>query len=174
MFDTLGLLSPYILIGKQILQDMYRENAGWDEPLSDQLMAKWFGWQDGLGSIIVERCLTPQNFGTIVSTELHHFSDASPSGYGQCSYIRVVNTEGRVHCALLAGKSQVAPIKSVTVPRLELQAAVMTAKMAQVSRADLKLAEIYRVVFLLDSQPAPKIQCVRSKQSSTDKGLGGF
>ena len=155
VFDPLGFLSPYILLGKQILQDMCRENAGWDKPLSDQVMPKWLAWRDGLtglGSIKVERCLTPQNFGTIVSTELHHFSDASTSGYGQCSYIRIVNTEGRVHCALLAGKSRVAPIKAVTVPRLELQAAVLSAKMAQIVQTELKLTEISRVVFWVDSQ----------------------
>ena len=41
VYDPLGCLSPFVLLGKQILQEMCRENAGWEKPLSDQLRPKW-------------------------------------------------------------------------------------------------------------------------------------
>ena len=69
-------------------------------------------------------------FGKIVETSLYHFSDASEKGYGPCSCIRLVNDEGKIHCSLLVGKSRVTPKKFLSIPRLELTAAVLSVKMA--------------------------------------------
>jgi hypothetical protein len=77
-----------------------------------------------LDSLKTKRCLKPENFKDIVFTELHHFSDASTVGYGQCSYIRIVDSKQQVHCSLVVAKSRVTPLKPVTIPRLELTAAV--------------------------------------------------
>ena len=60
--------------------------------------------------------------------EMHNFSDASSEGYETASYLRVVDKEGKVHCSLMIGKSRVAPLKTVTIPRLELTAATVAAK----------------------------------------------
>ena len=57
----------------------------------------------------IARCLKPENFANVVNCTLHHFSDAFESGYGQSSYIRLLNQNGQVHCTLLIGKSRVAP-----------------------------------------------------------------
>lgn len=68
----------------------------------------------------------PADFGHVLKRELHHFSDASTNGYGQCSYLSQVNKDGSLHCALVTGKSRVAPIRVITIPRLELTAAVVS------------------------------------------------
>ena len=60
------------------------------------------------------------NFDKAVNVSLHHFSDVSELSYRQCSYIRMVNEIGRVHCSLLLRKSRVALKKFISVPRLEL------------------------------------------------------
>ena len=62
--------------------------------------------------------LQTEDFGETASAELHHFSDASQSGYGQCSYLRLMDKKKRVHCLLVMGKARVAPLKLVTIPRL--------------------------------------------------------
>ena len=72
---------------------------------------------------------------------LHHFSDASELGYGQCSYIRIFNEIGSVHCNLLLAKSRVAPKKFISIPGLELNAAVLSVKMACLLKKELKLEE---------------------------------
>ena len=54
------------------------------------------------------------------SYELHNFADASTSGYGQCSYLRVKDEDGNVNVSLVMGKSRVALLKITTIPRLEL------------------------------------------------------
>lgn len=64
--------------------------------------------------------MTPPDFGKLKEVELHHFSDASSSRYGQCSYLRLTNERDDVHVTLSMAKSHVSPIKITTVPRLEL------------------------------------------------------
>ena len=53
------------------------------------------------------------------------FSDASELGYGVAAYLRQVDVENNIHVSLVFGKSRVSPIKSVTIPRLELTAATV-------------------------------------------------
>jgi hypothetical protein len=62
----------------------------------------------------VDRCIKPQGFGEIIFAECHHFSDASETGYGIVTYIRMVSSEGQVHCCLVQSKSRVAPLKHVS------------------------------------------------------------
>ena len=82
--------------------------------------------------------LRTENFCPVVCTELLHFSDASViKGYGQCSYVRMVDEQQRIHCTLVMGKSRVAPLKPVTIPRLELTAAVCSVRISQQVRREL-------------------------------------
>ena len=74
----------------------------------------------------MERCLKPNNFGVVASRQIHSFSDASSIGYGQVSYLRMENERGDVHCVFLIGKARVAPVKIMTIPRLELTAATVS------------------------------------------------
>ena len=64
-------------------------------------------------------------------------SDASQVGYGRCSYLRVVDKNGRIHCSLVMGKARVAPLKTVTIPRLELTAATVSVKVASMLKEEL-------------------------------------
>ena len=89
--------------------------------------------------------MKPREFGKPVLTELHHFSDASTSGYGQCSYVRLKNSANEIACAFVMGKSRVVPVKPVTIPRLELAAAVMSIKVASVLNQELDFENIKHV-----------------------------
>lgn len=73
---------------------MCRRGTGWDDPLSPTLSPRWEKWQNdfmNLEKVNIPRCYVPAEFGKIVKTEIHHFSDASTCGYGQCPYLRMVN-----------------------------------------------------------------------------------
>ena len=77
---------------------------------------------------------------------MHSFSDASDVGYGQCSYLRLVNTEGNVHCVFVFGKSRVVPLKpKITIPRLELVAAVLSSKIASSILKEIEYRINYKV-----------------------------
>ncbi len=69
--------------------------------------------------------LQPKDFGPVEKCELHHFSDTSFRGYSLCTYLRMTDAQGRINCSCLLGKSRVTPLKAITVPRLELTAAVV-------------------------------------------------
>ncbi len=124
-----------LLSGKRILQEVCKRGSGWDDPLSDRLSLRWEQWKrdsQNLQKIDVPRTYAPFSFRKPVQAELHHFSDASTHGYGQCSYLRLKNMEGDVHCPMVMAKSRVAPLKLTTVPRLELAAAVVSVEISSV------------------------------------------
>ena len=134
VYDPLGLVAPLILVGKQILQDLCRTDADWDEPICDELRPRWERWRSELRtleSLGIPRCFKPEGFGQIKTVQLHHFSDASLTGYGQCSYLRLISESDQTHCSLVMGKARVTPLKPVTIPRLELTAAVVSVKISQ-------------------------------------------
>ena len=85
----------------------------------------------------MERCLKPANFGTVVSRQIHNFSDASSTGYGQVTYLRIENEKGQIHCAFLMGKARVAPVKTMTIPRLELTAATVSVRVGEMIAKEL-------------------------------------
>ncbi|XP_038152621.1 uncharacterized protein LOC119790925 [Cyprinodon tularosa] len=144
VYDPLGFVAPFILKGKQILQQLCQEKVGWDEPLSDQLYREWESWLldlQNLSKVRIQRCILPEN-RDITQCDLHHFSDASVTGYGQCSYLRTVTSKGDVHCVLVMGKARVAPTKVTTVPRLELTAAVVAARTSVMLRRELEISNL--------------------------------
>lgn len=134
-------MAPFLLIGKKILQRMCQDKIDWDEPLPNDVRLLWEAWlQDlhNLSSVQIPWWYVPFSCNEVQQYELHHFSDDSMSGYGGCSYLRAVTKTGEVHCALVMGKARVAPIK-VTIPRLELSAAVMAVRTIDLLKRELEL-----------------------------------
>ncbi|XP_070183281.1 uncharacterized protein, partial [Littorina saxatilis] len=145
VYDPLGFLAPFLLTGKLILQELCRQELGWDDPLPPSLQERWEEWLKDLsrlGCVKVPRNYLPTDFGTVKNVELHHFSDASTAGYGQCSYLRFENHLGNIHSTLVVAKARVAPLRHVTVPRLELTAAVLSVKMARFLQEELDFESI--------------------------------
>ena len=129
LYDPLGFITPVMLEGKQIIQELCRDGADWDEPLTEELQMQWEKWRKdivSLENVCVCRCFKPEEFGEVKSAQFHHFPDASTSGYENCTYRRLEDVKGSVHCSLVMGKSRVVPLKRVTTPRLELTAAVVS------------------------------------------------
>ena len=106
------------------------------------------------------------DFGRLVKCQLHHFCDASLSAYGYVAYFRAVNVEGKIHCTLLFGKSSLAPIRQMTIPRLELSAAVIAVRRDRMLCHELTL-EIQESVFWTDSMIVLQYIYSRSKRFQT-------
>ena len=154
LYDPLGFVAPVVLEGKLILQSMCRQGIGWDEPIGEDLKPRWEQWiheLKDLEELRIPRCYHPADFGQAATVELHHFSDASMLGYGQCSYLRLINQHGDVHCSLVSAKARVAPGKITTIPRLELTAATVSAKMSVKLREELEYPEALTEYFWTDS-----------------------
>jgi len=90
IYDPLGFFAPFVLLGKVILQEMCPEGISWDDPLPTELQSRWQTWKAdicNLTAVKIPRTYRPVDFSTVGRVELHHFSDASTSGYGVCTYI---------------------------------------------------------------------------------------
>ena len=153
VYDPLGFLAPVTLSAKMLQQELCRRKSGWDETIPTDILQRWEMWLQEvklLSSFKAERCLKPIGFGEPLGSQLHHFADASKDGYGTVSYIRLRNSRGNVHVAFLLGKARVTPLKAVTIPRLELTAAVLAARVDAMLRAELQI-QLDKSVFWTDS-----------------------
>ena len=153
VYDPLGFACPYSITAKKILQDLTRMKKAWDDPLPDAELERWLCWRGGLESmeqVKISRCIQPPDFGQIMHIQLHHFSDASETAYGVASYVRLVDTAGHVHCVLMMAKSRLAPLKQMTIPRLELTAATMSVRLDMTIRRELSM-HIHESIFWTDS-----------------------
>ncbi|XP_051803945.1 uncharacterized protein LOC127533924 [Acanthochromis polyacanthus] len=140
IYDPLGFIAPYVLNGKSILQEMCRQGTDWDDPLPEHLRPRWECWKGDLKNLQklqISRCYVPADFGDVVKREIHHFSDASFTGYGQCSYLRLINKNKEVHCTFIMGKARVSPTKVITIPRLELTAATVSVAVSIMMKEEL-------------------------------------
>ncbi|XP_043237658.1 uncharacterized protein LOC122389569 isoform X1 [Amphibalanus amphitrite] len=133
-YDPLGLAAPHVVRGRMVLQELTRLRSGWDDPVPVEVGAEWDRWLSELSCLLdarVPRCFSPQGLSAATTVSLHHFADASLKGYGTASYIRTVSADGEISCSLVMGRGRVAPLKAITVPRLELAAAKLAVEVNQ-------------------------------------------
>ena len=153
IFDPLGLITPVTILGRMIFQDVTRLKLAWDELVPIDVLQKWNVWIQSLKDLHflqIPRCIKPAIFDEAV-IQLHFFCDASLKAYGGCCYIRCIDKEGRIHTGLIMSKARVAPMKYHTIPRLELQSAVVVAKMSSMLAKQLDLS-VVQTYFWTDSQ----------------------
>ena len=153
LFDPCGLVVPVTLPAKFILQELCRLKLDWDEAIPESLADKWKEWLCNMSSlcgVTIPRCLKPKCGKQIVNVQLHLFSDASETGYGACAYIRLTDSDGETTVTLLLGKSRLAPIKPMSIPRLELAAAVVACRLYQQVMRELEL-KIDQTILWTDS-----------------------
>lgn len=153
IFDPLGLVSPITLRAKAIVQNLCRQKLGWDDqiPLMNQIEWKnWLGTLPHLENVSVNRCFKPKGFGNITNAQLHLFSDGSELGYGACAYLRLVDDQDNITCTLVIGKSRLAPIKQMSIPRLELSGAVVSCRLYRLLTDEMEL-KLDQVTFWTDS-----------------------
>ena len=103
-----------------------------------------------LTSLRIPRCLKPGDAANDSTTELHLFADASKVAYGAACCIKLKYVDDTVKIIFLLGKSRLSPIKLVTIPRLELCAAVLAAKIYEVISSELEY-DVTRTYFWSDS-----------------------
>ena len=153
VYDTLGFIAPFVLPAKILLQDLCRKGLGWDDKIPEEELKRWENWLEELPTLeqfCVERCFKPLHFGTVVSCQVHHFSDASQVAYGAVSYLRLANSNREVQCSFIMGKSRLSPLKPVTIPRMELSASMLSTRLDRIIRQELDIV-IHDSFFWTDS-----------------------
>lgn len=129
IFDPLGLLCVCVITCKIILQKLWLLKIGWDEQIPLEISDMWNKIMKNL-KFIENLSIPRQAFcANPVSVDIHTFSDASISAYAACVYVRSSDALGHITVRLLCAKSKVAPLKTSTIPRLELCGAVLAARL---------------------------------------------
>ena len=131
VYDPLGLISPFTVRSRKILQKLWQENLGWTDLIPESYQSKWCEWLnelfDDAHKIIIPRSF---NFATGKTYSLHVFVDASTEAYAATVFVRVEDSRGKegskkVDSHLMTAKSRVTPTKAESVSRLELNSAVI-------------------------------------------------
>lgn len=134
IFDPQGFVTPITVRAKFFIQELWRSKDngkqlyGWDDPLPPDFVSQWREFCDEVGAI--EQIRIPRWLGTTVATknQIHMFCDASQKAYGVAAYVQMF--DGTSWSArLLCSKSRVAPIRSQTIPILELSAVALTSNL---------------------------------------------
>ncbi|XP_055307436.1 uncharacterized protein LOC129571645, partial [Sitodiplosis mosellana] len=129
LYDPLGLLTPVITRGKIFIRELWIANLDWDDKLPDEKRNRWLIFRETLKK--VELVSVPRWMGSVSNTELelHGFCDASGLAYAASIYYKVKDPSRGIRCGLLTSKSRVAPVQSVSIPRLELCGALLVAQL---------------------------------------------
>ncbi|GFT02924.1 integrase catalytic domain-containing protein [Trichonephila clavipes] len=133
IFDPLGLLSPFTIRIKCLIQELWIKKITWDDILPPKLKEKWLIRCKELPLLdnlrIPRLVLDSTNDEVSDLIEIHIFCDASKLAYGAAAYVKVRKQNEKL-VNLITSKTRVAPLKAVTLPRLELLGALVAARLS--------------------------------------------
>ncbi|XP_043228643.1 uncharacterized protein LOC122384898 [Amphibalanus amphitrite] len=153
IFDPLGLVAPFTLRAKLLMQDVWKQQLSWDSELNENDTHRWTAWKmeaEQLSRLRIPRCFaTPES--EVVRRELHIFSDASEAAFGAVGYLRQIDSTGTIACSLVMSRTRVAPLKMLTIVRLELQGAVLVARLHDSIQSALTI-QVNQTFYWTDSE----------------------
>ncbi|XP_065085443.1 uncharacterized protein LOC135707528 [Ochlerotatus camptorhynchus] len=134
LFDPLGLISFFLVHGKILIQDIWARGTDWDVTIPNDLYERWRTWTSlfpTLDLLRIPRCYfrstLPEN---VDGLEIHMFCDASEAAFSCAAYFRA-EIDGEIQVAFIGSKTKVAPLKTLSIPRLELNAAVLGTRLLE-------------------------------------------
>lgn len=128
LFDPTGLLAAVIARGKLLIRQLWLQKIDWDEKVAEPMLSTWLNFFESLKCLAEIRI--PRWIGSYKKSkiELHGFCDASEAMYAAVVYYRVV-TRNEIRCGILSAKTKVAPLKTISIPRLELCGALLVSRL---------------------------------------------
>ncbi|XP_075157821.1 uncharacterized protein LOC142231084 [Haematobia irritans] len=194
IFDPLGWLTRITVTDKLFIQHLWKQQIEWDLPLEEGVCVEWKNFTRNLQALKTLKILRWYNITPTSGVQLHGFAGASERAYAAIVYLTVYSK-----ITIVAAKSKVNPIKNAnTLPKLELSAAHLLAKLLQKIRKSVTSAvKVYawsdsmitlawinnsknkdkfiknRVVDILERIPESKWGYVKSKENSADLGSRG-
>jgi len=147
IYDPIGFASAFIIRAKIGIQQLWLRGVGWDDDLPEDIKTEWvklFNEMKELNNITFH----PNH--SVNHPMLCVFADASQAAFGACAYTRWQLSDGTFGVRFVTAKSRVAPIKALTIPRLELQAAVLASRLSRTIQEETRM-QFQRIVFFTDS-----------------------
>ena len=126
-YDPLSILSPFTVRSKILMQSLWQRKFEWDEPLPEDVTTVWTNISHDLAKAAkteIPRCYFMQETDSLNDKVLHVFTDSSMKAYGACTHI-VSGSES----SLVMSRNRVAPLRQMTIPKLELMASVNGARL---------------------------------------------
>lgn len=152
IYDPLGIAGPVVVAAKIFIQQLWKLQLSWDDELPDSLASEWLDFRMALNTLHNTRIQRHVFDGqTSLHTQIHVFVDASEKAYGAAVYIRSNLKNGRTIVHLLCAKSRIAPLQNLSLPRLELCAALLGAELATKVRKELRY-EDSQIFYWSDSE----------------------
>ena len=118
----------------------------WDERLPDSFKEQWDRWISALSDL--EHVSIPRRYAS--RREVHIFADASKEAVAAVVYLKLT-VDQTVNTSFLLGKAKVAPSRGLTIPRMELCAAVLAVDIATIIQDQLHI-DSDAFTYFLDSQ----------------------
>lgn len=129
IFDPLGLVAPLLIKGKMIMQRLWEHDLDWDQVIPEELKTAWEDYCINLQRVHELRIPRRAIHGSASKFDIFGFGDASEKAYGACLYGISTDEKGNVHSHLIISKTKVSLLKRVTLPRLELEAALLLSRL---------------------------------------------
>ncbi|KRY37299.1 hypothetical protein T01_15973 [Trichinella spiralis] len=127
---------------KMMFQWLWTTGLSWDSPLPPKISKQWRRWQEELEKlpeVKLSRPWIPHAASQMRRIELHVFGDASKAAYAACAYLRVESMDEQISVRLMIAKTRVTPIKPISLPRLELVAALLCARLKRYLEKEVTL-----------------------------------
>ncbi|XP_050295692.1 uncharacterized protein LOC126735666 [Anthonomus grandis grandis] len=143
LFDPLGLAGPVLIQAKLILQDLWKLALSWDEAVPLNIRESFLNFCEELKSLARVKIPRQAILKNNVNLQVHGFCDSSEKSYGACVMLRSVDSLGNCNVSLLCAKARIAPLKTQTLPRLELMGAVILSRLMDksVKALEIELSE---------------------------------
>ena len=175
--DPIGFAAAFLIRAKIGMQQLWESGYDWDQELPSETCQKWielFVELEQLNELTFPRCLTPES--ALGLPMLCIFSDASRKAFGAYVIWSVAN--GNYESRFIAAKSRVAPLKELTIPRLELQAGVLESQQGKSIQEESPL-QFEKIIyftdkqdrFSMDPQPSQRLQAIRFSENCRDSRI---
>ena len=142
LFDPMGFLTPFVIRAKILFQTIWQQGLQWDQLLPKDLHEQFRKWLIDLSVLqqwSIRRCFFSIHWSQKPKLAVHGFGDASEHAYGACVYLVAEGETGESESALVISKARVAPLKKITLPRLELLGALLCARLVSYVKSELRL-----------------------------------
>ncbi|KAK9885651.1 hypothetical protein WA026_012415 [Henosepilachna vigintioctopunctata] len=131
VYDPLGFICPLSFYAKVLIQRLWIAGSDWDDPAPEEISCQWKRFLEELPNISnlsIPRVITSPSQR---DCQLHAFCDASSAGYATVIYLRITDDQDVTQVKFVMAKSKVAPVKSLSIPRLELCGAVLLSNLVE-------------------------------------------
>ena len=154
IFDPLGIAAPFLITAKILMQKLWVLQLDWDDELGGEEKLLWKSWLrdlQNLRQVSIDRCLLPTDELPDMR-QIHVFCDASTDAFGAVVYLRTTTSDEAHNSSFVMSKTRVAPLKQLSIVRLELQAAVLAVRLVDALLKEMPSLAQTTVIYWSDSK----------------------